>query len=238
MKNVLVQYQGGGYDGCIWEWNYFYLDRGGKFHDVWHTGCAGIDSQEDAMDLLSSNRSMAQDKPFVYDLTDENVIEMFGKESNPGHVFGVLQWFNANREFGVEFFARCKGCGEKIYCADDASLQEWHGCGGIMFSPNALICHICREDNTCDVCGEYVGEDEILSLYGTESDSEFCKQETKRYEAIRVLIDDGYSAACTYCIDAKAQEIEEAERAELLLKSLATGKPDLFSGEMRWLFNA
>lgn len=27
--NILVQYQGGGYDGCIWEWNYFYIDKQG-----------------------------------------------------------------------------------------------------------------------------------------------------------------------------------------------------------------
>ena len=30
MKHTLVQYQGGGYDGCIWEWNFAFYDNSGN----------------------------------------------------------------------------------------------------------------------------------------------------------------------------------------------------------------
>lgn len=39
--NILCQYQGGGYDGCFWEWNYFYIDKQGGFHNIAASGRAG-----------------------------------------------------------------------------------------------------------------------------------------------------------------------------------------------------
>ena len=32
--NTIVQYKGGGYDGCFWEHNYDYFDGEGHFHCI------------------------------------------------------------------------------------------------------------------------------------------------------------------------------------------------------------
>ena len=39
--DTIVQYKGGGYDGCFWEWNYAYYDRNGVFHSLYHSGRSG-----------------------------------------------------------------------------------------------------------------------------------------------------------------------------------------------------
>ena len=44
MKNTLVQYKGGGYDGCFWEWNFCYFDKDGVWHDIFSSGRRGCDS--------------------------------------------------------------------------------------------------------------------------------------------------------------------------------------------------
>jgi hypothetical protein len=237
MKNVLVQYQGGGYDGCIWEWNYFYLDGEGKFHDVWHTGCAGIDNQEGAQALLGgTGGNGVVDTHFVYNVMDESTIEEFNKESNPQHVLGVLQWFNQHN-FDVMFFARCTACGEKITEWEEASLQNWYGCGGIMVSPDALICNECHSAGLCDCCGDYAGEANIIALYQTESDSQLAQENKYIYPAIRELIDKHFDCVCQYCLDAKANDLEDQDKTDLLWLSRTTGKPDMFSDEMRWFWD-
>lgn len=53
-KNLLVQYKGGSYDGCHWEWNYFLFDSVGVFYDIASSGCNGIDNEEEARELLSN----------------------------------------------------------------------------------------------------------------------------------------------------------------------------------------
>ena len=58
-KNVLVQYDGGGYDGCIWEWNYFYIDTDGGFHDIASSGTGGIDNLKEAIELMENGKNIA-----------------------------------------------------------------------------------------------------------------------------------------------------------------------------------
>ena len=36
--NKLVKYQGGGYEGCWWEWNFFMYDQDGEFYSIIATG--------------------------------------------------------------------------------------------------------------------------------------------------------------------------------------------------------
>jgi hypothetical protein len=39
--NTIVQYKGGGYDGCIWEFNYAYVDSQRRFHCIVASGSRG-----------------------------------------------------------------------------------------------------------------------------------------------------------------------------------------------------
>ncbi len=54
-NNILVEYKGGGYSGCIWEWNYFYIDKQGVFHDVFSSGRAGISNKQDGQKYIDKD---------------------------------------------------------------------------------------------------------------------------------------------------------------------------------------
>ena len=82
----LVQYQGGGYDGCFWEWNFFYLD-GDKFHDIYSSGRAGITTKEKALELLES-----EDNFYTYNLDDKKDLRETSVEINPVYLKGIVRW--------------------------------------------------------------------------------------------------------------------------------------------------
>ena len=225
--NILVQYQGGGYDGCFWEWNFFYIDKQGGFHDIFSSGHAGI------KDIAGLNiLDMNDDNVYIYDMADEKAIEEFSRECNVVNVTGVLQWFQDNPDIGVEFFVLCSDCGCRIDDCTEASLEEWHGCGGIASTADKLLCSDCHSSGTCSCCDDYVGSDEITYLGG-----EYNFDDDYMNKAAREMLDDEYSNVCDNCLRYRAEQIKEQEHTDLLQQSLLTGTPDLFSDDMRWYWD-
>lgn len=232
-ENILVQYRGGGYDGCFWEWNYFYIDKDGNFHDIQSSGRAGIRNKAELYVLDLSDEDV-----YVYDVTDVKDIEMFSKECNVVNITGVLQWFEDNPQDGIEFFAVCSVCSEHIETCEDIHLEEWHGCGGIASTADVLLCSGCYACGVCGCCDEYVGTEDLICLDNEgkwNKGSERFEDEHKNKAAISML-EDGYSDVCTWCIDWRAEQIEQDEHADLHFQSLATGKPDMFAEAMRWFW--
>lgn len=231
LRHTLVQYQGGGYDGCIWEWNYFYIDHDGEFHDIQSSGRAGITTAEDADDLLANSINAMGDEFHAYNATDPADVAEFSRESNAVHVKGVLQWFNDNMNHpDIAFFAVCTDCGRHIDDADYAALEDWHGCGGIASTADALLCEDCYSVGTCHVCGDYVG---AVDLHDYEQDVDDCS------ETVQAELEDwndDHGPACQYCWEGERDGLIANEQADLLTASLATGTPDLFSEEMRWFW--
>jgi len=128
-KNILVQYQGGGYDGCFWEWNFFCFDKDGVFHDIFSSGRCGITEKKKALDLLAEEN----EHTYIYDLTNSANIKEFNDENAKSNIAGMVQWFNEDHaDLGYDFFAVCSECCEKIFDYDEIRLENWHGCGGIM----------------------------------------------------------------------------------------------------------
>lgn len=41
-KNTIYQYKGGGYVGCMWEWNFCLIDEKGELKDIMSSGYKGI----------------------------------------------------------------------------------------------------------------------------------------------------------------------------------------------------
>lgn len=240
MKNILVQYQGGGYSGCFWEWNYFYLDKNGKFHDIFSSGRDGIETTKHARELLESGIQVDDYKwtiaqvcgPFyVYDLTDENAIIEFNKECNPVNITGVLQWFCDNPQENIDFFVVCSACGERIDGCNDLSLQNWHGCGGIQSTADTLICCECLTMGTCSCCDEYIGKGDLFYLGG-----EYAFDDDYKNKAARKMSDDGHDDVCEGCLECQAEQIEQEDQEDMLFASRTTGVPDMFSDEMRWFW--
>jgi len=222
--NILVQYQGGGYSGCIWEWNYFFIDNQGVFHDINSTGSGAITTIEQARELLESDSTH-----YVYDVTNDDSIAEFSKECNVVHVAGVLKWFNDYNDPEIEFFAICSECGCKITDYDDLSLEEWRGCGGIASTADSLLCYECVDNGTCDNCSDYAGETNIVALEQIDNND---------YSgAVQYFLDENLTHVCTGCLEYKRDELKKEQREDMLHQSLLTGTPDLFSDEMRWFRN-
>lgn len=194
--NILVQYQGGGYDGCFWEWNYFYIDKQGTFHNIQSSGYAGIETLGEAQILLDGDR-----KHYVYNLNNKQDIETFSKESHPAHVFGVLQWFEDN-EPDVGFFAICLACQGRITSYDDMVIEN-----------SDILCYECYCTGECPCCESYVGDDELEPVNPNE-----------HY---------GYDFICSNCKEHHDQQRAKQVLEDLRFQSFCTGKPDMFSGELR-----
>ena len=71
-RNCLYQYQGGGYDGCIWEWNFFLMNNKGKFIDLFSSGFAGIDTKQKAIDYINDNRNEINNDYYIINLKNKN----------------------------------------------------------------------------------------------------------------------------------------------------------------------
>ncbi len=232
-NNILVQYQGGGYSGCYWEWNFFYIDKDGQFHDIFSSGRAGIKDKSGLYVL-----DLSDDDVFTYSVTNKEDIKTFNKECNVVHITGILQWFEDNPQEDVEFFAVCSECGEDITACEEITLEQWHGCGGIMSTADVLLCQECHMNGTCGCCNEYVTQKELIYLDNEDKWNqglERFENEYKNKAAISIL-EDGLSDVCIGCVDWRAEQIEQDDHKDLLFQSLATGKPDMFSDEMRWFW--
>lgn len=196
--NILVQYQGGGYDGCIWEWNYFYIGKQGTFHDIQSSGCGGIDNMQDAEQLIEQDKSST----YIYDLNNEQDIKTFSKESNAVHVTGVLQWFNDYNDSDIEFFAVCSECGRHIIDRDDCIVEG-----------DILLCCECFSIGECPCCESYVGDDNIVAVDRNEHHD--------------------FDYICSDCKEYHDEERAEQNIEDLRWQAFCTGKPDMFSGELR-----
>jgi hypothetical protein len=124
--NTIVQYKGGGYDGCIWEWNYAYLDGLGKFHSIVATGYRGCRTFGELRDFLATTEYD------LYELKNDDEIERFGRETPISHLLTVAQWFN-NEDFDVTLTAVCDVCesqGSCAYCGEYVGADHINGDSG------------------------------------------------------------------------------------------------------------
>ena len=101
MKDTLLVYRGGGYDGCIWEFNAALWDKHGKFHDIHSSGYAGLfryrgsdhscvtatdDAEQAALKLIELNGHDTD----TFDLTDEKEVTDFNKTYAVNFVHGCV----------------------------------------------------------------------------------------------------------------------------------------------------
>lgn len=173
---LLIQYKGGGYDGCHWEWNYAYLDDlSGEvtFSDIVSTGwngCRTLNELKEWMrETCGGERVLRKPSHYLYNLEKDGQWDEFVKESNAGHVIAVARYLTDEISLSLE--VRCFGCNESML-PSEAILSGAEGAGGIAIQYTAYHCAHC----SCNMCGEW--------WEGMEKDPEngfceYCLQENR-----------------------------------------------------------
>lgn len=155
-RNAIVQYKGGGYDGCMYEWNYAYFDAEGEFHSIVATGYRGCRTKAELREFLAATGPNDFD---VYRLNRTGEIERFGRETPISHLLTVATWFH-DEGFDVGLTAVCDVCGKTVPVVD-CQGEGLHGVGGIAMQYDKIICAECESQGRCAYCGEYVGAERI-----------------------------------------------------------------------------
>ena len=186
MKNILVLYRGGGYDGCWWEWNYFSFDSTGKFYNLYTSGRNGIKTEEEAKKILASVPAERGDTDdvYVYDLTDRDEIHDFQDNCAVPIVISVVKELNSGKygDYPPMWFV-CDKCEERV---ETGEMINWHGCGGTASTADTKICNESYSSHTCSECGEY--DEHCIDNDGL---CDSCK-ETKVDDTLEVLETAGY----------------------------------------------
>lgn len=210
MKNQLLYYKGGGYDGCIWEWNFCFWDADGIWHDLYSSGCDGATTEAEAKKIIE-NRMDDLDAELV-DLTNKERFLKFQKDNNASLVLQIAQELNGNYNYDIEL--ECSECG----CSFQANRSE---CDAAIDNEN-IVCYKCNSLGRCDCCGEYVGQDEINHCNDDGDD-----------DAGADLAQQGYYAVCNGCFEYNKDELERQELEDLRFQAFCTGTPDIYGDELR-----
>lgn len=181
LKDLLVAYKGGGYDGCIFEWNFFSFDKDGVFHNIYTSGRRGIKTEEEAREMIKDPDNL-NSGVYIYDIaTDEGINDFQDSHAVP-HVVKIVDLLNQGEKFGKysrRLYFVCDECEEKV--TGDGKMENWHGCGGIEMTADTKLCEDCHSMGCCGECGEYVGKEKII-----------------------------HDGMCTNCYDSKAEDALES----------------------------
>jgi len=176
-RNMLVAYHGGGYDGCIWEWNYAYFDRNGEFHNIFSSGVLGCNTEEKLREKLRNQ----PDEVELTNLNSERARNKFADNEGLNGLMRCVKWFN---EFDqtIKLKPKCDCCGDRFQ-AIEGHGEDWRGVGGIEMAPSQIICQDCFDQYSCTGCNEYYGPDHKFA------------------ETLHL------SHACTYCVADEARRL-------------------------------
>ena len=165
MKNTLVRYKGGGYDGCFWEWNYAYFDSDGKFHDIYSSGRQGLPEEHQVRALIESQPNGTD--PELFDLGKPKDLESLN-EINASSIVQIARWLEEN--LGYELLIQCDDCKNSVDVLD-IRLTDLQKDGGIVYSHHGKVCEGCYCGKLCAGCDEYTpGE-----LAYIEDEGQYCE---------------------------------------------------------------
>lgn len=208
MKNKLLYYQGGGYAGCIWEWNFCFWDGNGVWHNLFASGCDGTETEQQALEIAETLKFSAE----LVDLTDAERFKRFQRDNNAGLVLGIANELNENYNYALEVV--CTICGRSFpadYDEPNTAMDNYR-----------IICCECLNCGTCDCCNEYVGDTELVRCNDDGDDDVGAE-----------LADLGYYNVCNDCFEYNKEEFERVNLEDLRFQAFCTGEPDIFSEQLR-----
>ncbi len=135
-QNSLVAYKGGGYDGCIWEWNYVFIDEKGEFHDIYSSGVAGCKTYDKLKKLYAEHPEDFD----IYELRLKRERKRLAAELPISHLLGVA------KVIPYVILAKCDGCGNEF----DVRQMRGDGVrseGGTHMQFISLVCEVCGAES-------------------------------------------------------------------------------------------
>ncbi len=146
-KLKILIFKGGGYSGCVWEWNALVFDHGKPEEE--QQAISGYTGREFFDTFKSGNRTgmrnlLTADNSFLIRRWKDWL--EFCKEYNSGFVRRVARI--------VDLEIPCEGCGH-LTSPDEIWHDGYQGDGGIGISYSGLYCYDCIYTRHEDYCAEH-----------------------------------------------------------------------------------
>lgn len=190
-KGKLVQYAGGGYDGCFWEWNFFYWDTNGVFHNLMTTGTMGVKNEKRAKELVEKKGYyvLGECEHIVCDMQSPTDKHQFAIATNNSLVASIARQVN-DIENSDCLFAYCSDCDTRIYPKTDARFE----CD-VYFNPDSsgddCYCYECDSNHTCHNCGGWnTNKNYIFTDYCMDCSDKETMQEMLHYWHGQLLVSE------------------------------------------------
>lgn len=181
MKNLLMIYRGGGYDGCHWEWNAGYFDEVGEWVSLGHSGFQGIPSargpdktknQDEAEATAKGLHTLMQigtstNKGGLYRLMSRKHMLQFSDDFGPALVMGVVRrlqeiFRHTCGKGEVQAVCCCDKCHGVTGDMDELRSMDPSSDGGLVVSDKTKICDDCFYNGCCADCAEESSSPEEL----------------------------------------------------------------------------
>jgi hypothetical protein len=146
-KNLLVAYEGGGYDGCFWEWNYTYIGNNGHAEIIVSSGALGMKNIGSAADVQSWIDRHSGEEVDFFDLDTPAEMIDFTNRWPVSHVITVGEWLDAHTHWSLD--AACSKC-KKVFPVINLIMDSPRGCGGIAITYDEILCEDCQSDKERD----------------------------------------------------------------------------------------
>lgn len=167
MKNKIIIYKGGGYDGCFWEPNYSIYDAEGMYRILYASGIYGCRTDKEMRERISEvdEEESGRDETYfgggmwydIYDLTQEGVDEMWENE-NKNVASNVVRRVEELYYPEYSFTLKCDVC-EGRFDQDDIMPGGYRGIGGVAIEMTNYMCSSCiLDEGADDLVDEVVSE--------------------------------------------------------------------------------
>lgn len=191
LREVVIQYKGGGYSGCFWEWNFFLVDHEGVTWDIHSSGRDGLDTDYKREDFLENP---PDDDVFVYRIHEKADVDELNRENTAENVVCIVDQVNCIYDEilqkGRPLWVECDKCQHHEKGSDQPMLPyhielvDWHGCGGIASQAGGKLCRECYDWSCCSHCGEYDPTDKHDNEEGMCS---YCWADYKKSENLEEM---------------------------------------------------
>tara|TARA_Y100000310_G_C20625590_1_gene785694 strand:- start:182 stop:937 length:756 start_codon:yes stop_codon:yes gene_type:complete len=182
--STLICYEGGGYDGCIWEWNFAVIDKNGDFQDIYSSGCSGCET------LLKLEAFMEEKSNRYYTYNLDNQDYSFENVLIAGLTAGLVEKLNELYSADLLNHPAVLTCDDCKCKTDEGITTDPVGCGGIVAMNSTKLCADCYEAGCCSYCGDYYGDERDREQFTLNHYCSYCYKHDSNLRKIRCIKED------------------------------------------------